>query len=77
MAKTVEDLAGLIEIIVSTTDTPLQLPAKLPTTWSGITLGFVDPKLWKLPSSLLAPDEEYSRQMVSRFRSYLDMAMLY
>ncbi|KAI4101517.1 MAG: hypothetical protein LQ339_005014 [Xanthoria mediterranea] len=65
MAKTVEDLAGLIEIIVSTTDTPLQLLAKLPTAWSGITLGFVDPKLWQLPSSLFPPDEEYSRQMVS------------
>lgn len=65
MAKTVADLAGLIKIIVSTTETPLQLPAELPTTWSGITLGFVDPKLWQLPSSLFAPDEEYSRQMVS------------
>ena len=74
MAKTVADLAGPIKIIVSTTDTPLQLPAELPTTWSGITLGFVDPKLWQLPSSLFAPDEGYSRRMVSQFRSYLDMA---
>lgn len=65
MAKTVEDLARLIEIIVSTADTPLQLPNELPTTWSNITLGFVDPKVWQLPPFLLAPDEEYSRQMVN------------
>lgn len=64
MAKTVEDLAGLIKIIVSTTDTPLQLPEKMPTAWSEFTLGFVDPHVWQLPSFLLAPDEEYSTQMV-------------
>lgn len=64
MAKTVQDLAGLIKIIVSTTDSPLQLPAQLPMTCSNFSLGFVDPKLWQLPSFLLAPDEEYSKQMV-------------
>lgn len=64
MAKTVKDLAGLIEVIVSTTETPLQLPKELPTTSSNFTLGFVDSNIWQLPSSLLAPDEEYSKQMV-------------
>ncbi|KAL8849114.1 MAG: hypothetical protein Q9221_005883 [Calogaya cf. arnoldii] len=72
MAKTVEDLAELIRIIVSTTDTPLQLPAKLPTVWSNISLGFVDPKLWQLPPSLLAPDQEYARQMLSSYEAAID-----
>ncbi|KAL8899541.1 MAG: hypothetical protein Q9192_001519 [Flavoplaca navasiana] len=72
MAKTVDDLAGLIKIIVSTTDSPLQLPAQLPMTWSNFSLGFVDPKLWQLPSFLLAPDEEYSKQMISSYEAAID-----
>ncbi|KAI4280164.1 MAG: hypothetical protein L6R38_004658 [Xanthoria sp. 2 TBL-2021] len=40
MAKTVEDLAGLIKIIVSTTDTPLHLPEKMPTAWAKFAPGF-------------------------------------
>ncbi|KAL9630962.1 MAG: hypothetical protein Q9204_004462 [Flavoplaca sp. TL-2023a] len=72
MAKTVEDFAGIIKIIVSTTDSPLQLPAQLPMTWSNFSLGFVDPKLWQLPSFLLAPDKEYSKQMMSSYEAAID-----
>ncbi|KAL9007196.1 MAG: hypothetical protein Q9180_009728, partial [Flavoplaca navasiana] len=72
MAKTVQDLAGLIKVIVSTTDSPLRLPAQLPKTWSNFSLGFVDPKLWQLPSFLLAPDEEYSKQMISSYEAAID-----
>ncbi|KAL8828713.1 MAG: hypothetical protein Q9170_006482 [Blastenia crenularia] len=72
MAKTVQDLAGLIEILISTTDTPLQLPKQLPTTWSNFTLGSVDPNIWQLPLILLTPDEEYSRQMISSYEAAIE-----
>ncbi|KAL8676715.1 MAG: hypothetical protein Q9224_007259, partial [Gallowayella concinna] len=72
MAKTVEDLTELIKIIISTTDSPLELPKEMPTAWSNFSLGFVDPNVWQLPSSLLAPDVEYSRQLISSYEAAIE-----
>jgi amidase len=69
MARSAEDLAILTEIILNPS-ARRRLPENgyrvfMNGSWHGIRIGFMDPKLWKLPTTLCTPDAKVSAQMVN------------
>lgn len=55
MAKSAADLSFLTELLLSNSGAHLRknVPSILATTWRDLKVGFVDPELWQLPTSLL------------------------
>ena len=68
MAKSVNDLVDLTEILLSSVPSAprrdLANASKL--QWEDLTIGFVDPELWRLPRGLLEPTENYKEQTVCK-----------
>lgn len=73
MAKTVQDVANLVQRTLSDV-----ARSKLPTNgyqdhlvkgWEGIRVGFVDPDKWRLPETLVKPDEGVLSQTVGPLRT--------
>ncbi|KAL6696741.1 putative amidase [Trichoderma pleuroticola] len=66
MAKTAQDLAALTEILFLTVPSSPLAGKSLTTGFSssldGLRLGFVDVNDWKLPPTMLEPDEMYMQQ---------------
>ena len=65
MAKTVTDLAALVEVILRAAKSPRNFTVNLGREWSEFKLGFVDSSLWRLPPELFTSTDEYCRQVVS------------
>lgn len=68
MAKTVEDVATLLAYTLDK-EPRSKLPedgyqSALVKEWTGISVGFVDPDHWRLPGTLVKPDEDVLRQTV-------------
>ncbi len=62
MAKSTADLALLLEMML-TEEARQHLPpggykSALVHTWDSISVGFVDPSLWRLPASICPPDKD-------------------
>lgn len=64
MAKSPKDLAHLIGVLQSKDFT-----TSLSTSWEGLKVGFVDPKLWQPATFVVEPVEEFTEQSV-RFQRY-------
>ncbi|GKU21479.1 unnamed protein product [Fusarium langsethiae] len=59
MAKSVEDLADITDIILRAAKQPRSSEVQFQKNWEGIRLGFVDPSKFKLPDFLFDSDEAY------------------
>jgi Asp-tRNA(Asn)/Glu-tRNA(Gln) amidotransferase A subunit family amidase len=73
MAKCSADLTILTRILLSTApaDHATQdLESVHKMQFKDFTIGFVDPEVWRLPSSLLDPTEEYKKQTVSALAQF-------
>lgn len=73
MARSVDDLAALTEIILDPS-AKVGVPrdgfkSSLSGSWTGLRVGFLDPKIWKLPDSLCEPVDSVTAQMVGRLLS--------
>ncbi len=73
MAKCSSDLAILTRMLISTAQTDIDtanigsidLEAVRAKQFKELAVGFVDPEVWRLPSFLLDPTDEYKKQTVS------------
>ncbi|RGP61674.1 putative amidase family protein [Fusarium sporotrichioides] len=59
MAKSVEDLADITDIILRAAKQPRSSEVQFEKNWEGIRLGFVDPPKFKLPDFLFDSDKAY------------------
>jgi amidase len=76
MAKSVLDLALLSDVLLRQSDpTRASLVDAMQKDWSGISVGFVDIGLWRLPPEARDPDPSYDEQSVS-FNSLLVPGMV-
>ena len=77
MAKSVEDLALLIEYLQENGPNNVRATSDYRSVfqkdWSGLRLGFVDPDQWRLPPALVTPVEEVNLQIVSIFNVHSNM----
>lgn len=64
MAKTPEDLAHLMGVLQSKDYT-----AFLVSSWSGLKVGFVDPKLWQPADFVVESIESFTEQSVSHAKN--------
>lgn len=62
MAKSVQDLANLMEIMTSRND----LAVDLPKSWVGFKVGFLDFKLWRLTPNETEEVESFDKQSASK-----------
>ena len=60
MAKTPDDLAKIMGLLMNGKD----FESSLKSSWDGIRLGFVDPKLWQPASFVVEDNEEFRIQTV-------------
>ncbi|KAL8709338.1 MAG: hypothetical protein Q9220_005931 [cf. Caloplaca sp. 1 TL-2023] len=61
MAKTVEDLARIMEILQEGRD----YTSCLTSSFKGLRLGFVDPELWKAANFVVEPNERFEEQTLA------------
>ena len=60
LAKTPEDLANIMGILLGRTDDPSVLKG----SWKGLRVGFVDPSLWQPAEFVVEPNESFRKQTV-------------
>ena len=60
LAKTPEDLANIMGILLGRTD----YPSYLKGSWNGLKVGFVDPSLWQPAEFVVEPNESFRKQTV-------------
>ena len=73
MAKSPEDLAHLFTALRTPprdehsvqASVTIDYSEALTKSWKGIRIGFLDPRIWKLPPWLVSPNEEVVKQTVS------------
>jgi amidase len=63
MTKTVEDLAILLDVITEREPNKTFL-SSLTGSWSDISVGTLDPEIWKFSEDILKPVESATLQMV-------------
>ncbi|KAK8140053.1 amidase [Apiospora sp. TS-2023a] len=68
MAKSPADLVSLLEIILGR---PFQVERSLSGKWNGLTVGFVDPKVWKLSPEMCKQEEGTLEQMVRDYEAMI------
>lgn len=59
MAKSAADVRTLAEILLQRTFEPADFD-----TWKGLSVGFLDPKVWKIDKEMCPPHEGTAEQMV-------------
>ena len=62
MAKSLEDLANIMGILLRRTD----YPSYLNGSWKGLRVGFVDPNLWQPADFVVEPNEGFREQTVHK-----------
>ena len=60
LAKTTEDLANIMGILLGRTDDAWDLKG----SWKGLRVGFVDPSLWQPAEFVVEPNESFRKQTV-------------
>ncbi len=60
LAKTPEDLANIMRILLERTDCPSYLEG----SWKDLRVGFVDPSLWQPADFVVEPNESFRKQTV-------------
>ena len=74
MARSPADLAVVIEMLQATALNHDEKLSQLMTyKWDGLSIGFVDEKIWKLPESFCKDNDEALPQMVKPL--FLDVAL--
>ncbi|KAI0433439.1 putative amidase [Xylaria sp. FL1042] len=73
LAKCVDDLALLTERLMSTSDGPKLNITSFDKKFSRFRIGFLDPNIWKLPTSLLEPTESYTRQTINAYQAAINL----
>lgn len=61
-AKTLEDFAYVMSILMKGRD----FSASLDPPWKGVSIGFVDARLWKFPNEVCESNAGFRQQMVHR-----------
>jgi amidase len=74
LAKTVGDLEEVTKVILKTTRHPVEILVDRSKTWKEFKLNFVDPDLWRLPTHLFIPTDEYKTQVVRYIIFHLQRA---
>ncbi|KAH8898126.1 amidase signature enzyme [Thozetella sp. PMI_491] len=64
MAKTTADLVPVVETLLGRA-----LPGVLQKNWDGLSVGFVDPKVWDLHESMCLPKEGTAEEMVEKYEA--------
>lgn len=65
MAKSASDLVNLAQIMLGRAFSPSPSSG-----WNGLTVGFVDPRIWKMDESMCSQFEGTADQMVRRLPPY-------
>lgn len=75
MAKSVDDLVDLTEILLSSeaSSPKKELSNTSNLKWEDLAIGFVDPELWRLPTGLLEPTEKYKEQTLKAYHDARDL----